>query len=114
MASDNVVEVTDANFEQEILNSDIPAMVDFSAEWCAPCKMIEPTIDELADEYAGRLKVGKVDASENRDITLRYEIQGIPTVILFEGGHAVKKYVGLQQKADLKAGIDEVLTGQAG
>jgi len=109
MASENVLELTDANFEEEILNSDIPAMVDFWAEWCAPCKMLAPTIEELANEYAGRLKVGKVDTPENRDISVKFEIQGIPTVILFKGGQLVKKYVGLQQKADLKAGIEEVL-----
>jgi thioredoxin 1 len=109
MASENVVELTDANFEQEVLQADTPALVDFWAEWCMPCKMIAPAVAELAEEYAGRLKVGKVDTDANRDISMKFGISAIPTLILFKGGEIAKKLVGLQQKTDLKAAIDEVL-----
>lgn len=109
MGSDNVLELTDASFEQDVLKSEEPALVDFWAEWCMPCKMLAPTIHELADEYAGRLKVGKVDTDSNREISLRFGISAIPTVILFKDGEVVKKFVGLQQKNDLKQAIDEVV-----
>ena len=109
MGSENVLELTDASFEQDILNSEEPALIDFWAEWCMPCKMLAPTIHELADEYAGRLKVGKVDTDSNREISLRFGISAIPTVILFKDGEVVKKFVGLQQKNDLKQAIDEVV-----
>jgi len=109
MSSENVLEVTDSNFEEQILNAEVPALLDFWAEWCYPCKMLGPTIDELADDYTGRLKVGKVDTDANREISLKYGISAIPTVILLKGGEVVRKFVGLQQKADLKEVIDEVL-----
>jgi thioredoxin 1 len=109
MASKNVVELTDQNFEQEIVASKAAALVDFWAEWCMPCKMLAPAIEELADEYAGRLKVGKVDTDSNRQISMKFGISAIPTVILFKDGQMVKKFVGLQQKRDLKAAIDPIL-----
>jgi len=109
MGSDNVLELTDASFEQDVLKSEEPALVDFWAEWCMPCKMIAPTIHELADEYAGRLKVGQVDTDSNREISLQFGISAIPTLILFKDGEVVKKFVGLQQKNDLKQAIDEVV-----
>jgi len=111
MSSENVLEITDSNFEKEILQADTPALLDFWAEWCYPCKMLAPTIDELAGDYAGRLKVGKVDTDANRDISLKFGISAIPTIILFKNGQMVKKFVGLQQKADLAAAVDEVLGG---
>ena len=86
MASDAVLELTDANFESEVLNADQPVLVDFWAEWCMPCRMLAPTIDELADEFKGKVKVGKVDTDANREITVKYGINAIPTVILFAGG----------------------------
>lgn len=110
MASVNVVELTDRNFDQEIVQSKASALVDFWAEWCMPCKMLAPAIEELADEYAGRLKVGKVDTDSNRQIAIKFGISAIPTLILFKGGQMVKKFVGLQQKRDLKAAIDQLLT----
>ncbi len=109
MSSEHVLEITDSNFEQEILSSNIPALVDFGAEWCMPCKMIEPVVDELAGEYAGRLKIGKVDTDGSRDIAMKLQINAIPTLIFFKDGEVVKKLVGLQQKTDLKTAIDEVL-----
>jgi thioredoxin 1 len=109
MASSNMLELTDADFEQTVINSTTPALVDFWAEWCMPCKMMAPTLDELADEYAGKLVVGKVNTDENRNISMQFGISAIPTVILFKDGEMIKKFVGLQQKADLKTAIDEAL-----
>ena len=109
MASDKLLELTDQNFEQEVLQSDIPALVDFWAEWCMPCKMQLPTIEELADEYTGRLKIGSMDTDTSRDTAIKYGISAIPTLLLFKGGEVVKKFVGLQQKAALKQALDEVL-----
>ena len=109
MASEHTMELTDGNFEQEVAQAGMPALVDFWAEWCMPCKMLAPTIDELAEEYAGTIKVGKVDTDANREISMKYGISAIPTLILFKGGEVVKKFVGLQQKAELKTAIDEAL-----
>ncbi|RPI61118.1 MAG: thioredoxin [Planctomycetaceae bacterium] len=109
MASENVIEITDGNFEQEVNQAGKPALVDFWAEWCMPCKMLAPTIDEIANEYAGRLVVGKVDTDNNREVSMKFGISAIPTVILFKDGAVVKKFVGLQGKKELKAAIDSVL-----
>jgi len=109
MASENVIEITDDNFEAEVKNSDIPVLLDFWAEWCMPCKMLAPVIDEIAAEYAGKIKVGKLDTDNARDAALEFGISAIPTVIIFNGGEIAQRFVGLQQKADLAAAIDEVL-----
>jgi len=109
MGSKNVVELTDANFDDEISKSETPVLVDFGAEWCMPCKMITPIIDELADEYQGRLKIGQVDTDSNRNVSMKFGISAIPTLILVKDGQIAKKFVGLQQKAGLKAAIDEML-----
>ncbi len=109
MASENVKEFTDQNFEQEVLKSDQPVLVDFWAEWCMPCKMLGPTIDKLAGAYAGKIKVGKVDTDANRDISVKYGINAIPTVILFKGGQVAQKFVGLRQERDFKEAIDGAL-----
>ena len=109
MSSEKVLEITDDNFEAEIMGEGVAALVDFGAEWCMPCKMIGPTIEELAEEYDGRLKVGKVDTDGSRNVSMKFGISAIPTLILFRNGEIVKKFVGLQQKVDLKAAIDEIL-----
>ncbi len=106
MAGKNTKEFTDANFEAEVLKSDVPVLVDFWAEWCMPCRMIAPTIDELAEEYAGRAKVGKVDTDANRDTGFKYGISAIPTILLFKNGQVAQKFVGLTKKADFKAALD--------
>jgi thioredoxin 1 len=98
MASDAVLEITDANFDAEVANSDQPVLLDFWAEWCQPCKMLSPTIDALANEYKGKIKVGKVDTDSNRDTAIKFQIQAIPTVILFQDGKAVKTWQGVQPK----------------
>src|ERR1700722_17706274 len=109
MASENVVEITDANFEDQVLKSDQPVLVDFWAEWCGPCRMLSPTIDKLATDYDKRVRVGKVDTEANRNIVLKYDISAIPTVILFKGGKVEKKFVGLRKEADFKEALDAVL-----
>ena len=106
MASENVQEFTDANFDQEVLQSSQPVLVDFWAEWCMPCKMLGPTIDKLAKDYAGKVKVGKVDTDANRDVSMRFGISAIPTVILFKNGQVAQKFVGLRQEKDFKEVLD--------
>jgi len=109
MASPNVADFTDANFETEVLQSEVPVLVDFWAEWCMPCRMLTPVIEQLAQEYAGKVKVGKLDTDNNREVSVKYGIQAIPTVILFKGGEAKRKFVGLQSKGDFAAALDELL-----
>lgn len=106
MASVNVKEFTDQNFESEVLKSNQPVLVDFWAEWCMPCKMLAPTIEKLADSYAGKVKVGKLDTDSNRDTAMKYGISAIPTVLLFKGGQVAQKFVGLRQERDFKEALD--------
>lgn len=101
MSVDNMVELTDANFESEVLQSDLPVLVDFWAEWCAPCRMVTPVIEELAVEMAGRVKVAKLNVDQNRETAVKYDIMSIPTVILFEGGAVGKQVVGALPKESL-------------
>lgn len=107
MASDNVHEFTDGNFQSEVLDSGTPVLVDFWAEWCMPCRLLAPVIDEVADEFDGKVKVGKVDTDANRETAVNYQISAIPTVILFKGGEVVKKFVGLTSKEDLAEALTE-------
>ena len=106
MASANVKEFTDGNFESEVLNSSEPVLVDFWAEWCMPCRALAPTIEKIANEYAGKVKVGKVDTDGNRDISMKFGINAIPTVILFKDGQVAQKFVGLRQEKDFKEVLD--------
>ena len=107
--SENAITLSDQSFESEVIQSLIPVLVDFSAEWCGPCKMLAPVIDEIADEYAGRVKVGKVDIDQNRDKAGEYGIQGVPTLIVFQNGQPVKKFVGLVAKEKISEALDEIL-----
>ena len=107
--SDQIVHVTDASFDQEVLNSDIPVLVDFWAEWCGPCKMIAPVLDEIADDYAGKLKICKVDVDANTDIAPKYGIRGIPTLIIFKDGAPDATKVGALSKAQLTEFVDTAL-----
>ncbi|MCC6240636.1 MAG: thioredoxin [Phycisphaerales bacterium] len=109
MASANTVEITDENFEQEVLKSPVPVLVDFWAEWCMPCRMLAPTIDKIATGYTGKVKVGKLDTDSNRDASIKYGISAIPTVILFKDGQVVEKFVGLKSEADFRRSLDAVL-----
>ena len=109
MAHENVLEFTDDNFKQEVLSSDKPVLVDFWADWCPPCHMIAPTIDELAEDYAGRVKVGKVDTDANGDVSLELQISSIPTVMLFKDGEMVRKFVGVTAKQLFTSELDALL-----
>ena len=109
MAHENVHEFTDDNFKAEAIEADEPVLVDFWAEWCQPCRMIAPTIEALAEEYAGRVKVGKVDTDANRGISVELGISSIPTVILFKDGQIVRKFVGVTAKNDFVAELDKAV-----
>ncbi len=111
MASQNVLEFTDANFETEVLRSTQPVLVDFWADWCMPCRMLSPTIDALAGEFAGRAKVGKVDTDANRGLAVKYGILTIPTIKIFKGGQVAKTFVGLTKKDDIAAALNALLGG---
>lgn len=111
MASENVLQVTDENFEAEVMNADGPVLVDFGAEWCMPCKMLEPVIDELAAEYAGKVKVCRLDTEEAREWAMNFDISAIPTLMVFKDGQIIEKFVGLQKKFELANALDEVLGG---
>jgi thioredoxin 1 len=100
---------TDSNFKKEVLESDQPAMVDFWASWCGPCKMIAPFIDELAKEYAGKMKIGKIDVDSNSKIATEYGVMSIPTIIFFKNGKVLNQIVGAVSKLDLKRNIEENL-----
>ena len=106
MASENVKEFTDQNFESEVLKSDKPVLVDFWAEWCGPCRMLAPTIDKIAKDYTGKVKVGKIDTDANREVPVKYGINAIPTVILFRNGQVAQKFVGLRPERDFRAALD--------
>ena len=100
------IEVTDANFEQEVLKSDKPVLVDFWAVWCGPCKMIAPVVEEIAKEYDGKLKVGKLDVDNNPDVSLKLGIRSIPTLMVFKGGKIVEQIIGAVPKRHL---VEKVL-----
>jgi len=106
MAGTNTIIFTDATWDKEVLNSDVPVLVDFWAEWCGPCRMMTPTIDALADAYAGRVKVGKLNVDENGSTGMRYQVRSIPMLLVFKGGKVVEQKVGTTGKADLQKLLD--------
>ena len=108
MASQKIISLTKDNFAQEVLQSTSPVLVDFWAEWCGPCKMIAPILDELAEEYDGRVKIGKVNIDEQQGVAAEYGIRAIPTLLLFHKGQVADQIVGLHSKRDLKASFDRV------
>jgi len=105
----NEIQLTDENFEQEVVKSAQPVLVDFWAPWCGPCRMIGPVIEELAKEYAGKVKVCKLNTDEAQDTAAKYQISAIPTILLFKGGKVVQQLVGLQPKEELKKHLDELI-----
>jgi len=107
--SDAIVHVSDANFESEVINADQPVLVDYWAEWCGPCKMIAPILDEIAGNYAGKLKIAKLNIDENPETPPKFGIRGIPTLMLFKNGSVEATKVGALSKAQLSAFIDSNL-----
>ncbi len=105
----NVVEVSDQSFEQEVINSETPVLIDFWAPWCGPCKAIAPVVEELAGSYAGKLKVVKMNVDDNPQTPSRYGVRGIPNLILFKGGQVAEQIVGAVPRAQLVRAIDEAL-----
>ncbi|MCH2142562.1 MAG: thioredoxin [Phycisphaerales bacterium] len=109
MASEAVLTFSDDTWEQDVLQSDVPVLVDFWAEWCQPCKMLGPTIDELAADYGERAKIGKMNIDDHRQVAAQLGVQSIPTVMIFKGGEMVKNMVGINPKQAYAAAIDEAM-----
>jgi thioredoxin 1 len=107
--SDNIIHVTDASFETDVLQSDTPALVDFWAEWCGPCKMIAPILNEIADEYAGKIKICKVDVDSNTESAAKFNVRGIPTLLMFKNGTVEATKVGALSKTQLVEFVDGLL-----
>jgi len=105
----SIIELTDAAFDDVVHNSDVPVLVDFWAPWCGPCKMMAPILEEMADDYAGKAKICKLNTDEARDSAIEFGISAIPTIILFKDGQVQNKWVGLTSKKDLTAAIDGLL-----
>jgi thioredoxin 1 len=113
MASANVTEFTTANWDEEVVKSDKPVLVDFSAVWCGPCRQLAPIIDRIADQFAGRVKVGKVDVDENQDLAVKYQVMNIPRMLIFKGGdQPVRQMVGLQPEREIVSALNGVLEAQ--
>jgi thioredoxin 1 len=109
MASNAIAEVTDANFDSDVLKSDKPVLVDFWATWCGPCRAIAPIVEELAGEYQGKVTVGKMDVDRNTATPMRYKVTGIPTLLVFKGGQVVEQLVGYRSKDDIQKALNKHL-----
>ena len=108
MSAPNIVTLTESNFPEEVLKSAIPVLVNFWAEWCGPCKAVAPILDELASEYNGKIKIGKVDIDQCQNLAAEYGVRAIPTLLVFKGGQAADQIVGLRSKRDFKLKLDLV------
>ncbi len=111
MAAQNIITLTQENFEREVLKAEQPTLVDFWAEWCGPCKMLAPVLDELAQEYDGRARIAKLNIDDHQELAAQYQIRSIPTLLMFKNGQVIDQVVGLRSKRDLKAGFDRALAG---
>ena len=108
MSAPNIVTLTDTNFPQEVLKSSLPVLVDFWAEWCSPCRAVSPILDELASEYDGRVKIGKVNIEDYQGLAAEYGVRAIPTLLLFKDGQVTDQIVGMKSKRDFKSKLDRV------
>ncbi|MFQ5659073.1 MAG: thioredoxin TrxA [Gammaproteobacteria bacterium] len=107
--NDNIIHVTDSTFEDEVLSSDTPVIVDYWAEWCGPCRMVAPILDEVAEEYNGKLTIAKINIDENQETPQKYAVRGIPTLMIFKNGEVAGTKVGAMSKSQLSAFIDSVI-----
>ena len=107
--AENLIEFTDDNFDTEVLRSNLPVLVDFWAEWCGPCKMIAPIVEEISSDYAGKIKVGKVNVDFNNQVAMQYGIRGIPALLVFKGGSVANQIVGAVPKNNITEILDEVI-----
>jgi thioredoxin 1 len=107
--SDNIINVTDSTFDQEVLSSEIPVLLDYWAEWCGPCKMIAPILNDIADEYSGKIKVAKLNIDENPGTPAKFGVRGIPTLMIFKSGSIEATKVGAMSKSQLSAFIDSTI-----
>ncbi|MBI2430476.1 MAG: thioredoxin [Candidatus Levybacteria bacterium] len=106
---DYMADITDRTFEQEVLKSQLPTLVDFWAPWCAPCRIVSPVVEELGEEYEGKAKVVKLNVDDNPDTASRYNVMSIPTLIIFKNGQPVKTIIGAQPKENIRRAIDEAI-----
>jgi thioredoxin 1 len=107
VSKNGIVEVTDANFDQDVLKSEMPVLVDFWATWCGPCRAIAPIVEELAKDYQGKIKVGKMDVDRNSATPMRYGVRGIPTLLVFKGGQVMEQIVGYVPKQKIQEALDK-------
>ena len=110
MPSDLITQFTDADFSSHVLDSELPVLVDFWAEWCMPCRMIVPTLEKIAEDFKNRVKVGKVDIDTSREVATKYRISAIPTLLIFHRGEVSKKFVGVTPEGDLRNALEEVVS----
>jgi len=109
MASEAIIEVSDSNFESEVVNSDVPVLIDFWAPWCGPCRAIAPIVEEISSSYEGKIKVGKMNVDENQATTMKFGIRSIPTLIMFKGGEAIDQIIGAVPKGEIEKVVERSL-----